>query len=200
MSFLSVIGIVVSAVSVSFGLHLLHKWIAQQLSFWIEDAPWQVIIRFWFQLINIGWQTGLWVAVSDYILNHFPQTHIAIQQFFSRLIINLGDKVYSIVDVLLLLAFSIIFLLAVNVFSLFVNSYLAGNNVFPLAIHFIVDFAIKSLLNFLGIIILLYLWGLDAIALSLLGFLLEVTINFGVNTLLMILLVFSLYSQLKISK
>ena len=162
----------------------LNRWInnpASQLYHWQQPA------KLIFQLAFIGLQVGLWFSVLYSLLDLFPQARLVSYQFLNFInhpFISIGDEnSYSILQILILIAFSVALWFAVNALTNLFKSYVLVRSGAQQGTQDVLTTIIKYLLIFLGLIILLNLWGFDVTSLSLVGGVLGVGIGFGVQNI-----------------
>ena len=185
-------GILLGGMVVSSFLFWLQSWLSPLLMHWLGQPnssiyQWQQPIRMIVQLAIVGVQVGLWISISIFIVDLFPQARIARHNFFQFIdypFVRLGeDHAYSVLQILLLISFSVGLWFAVNTITKLFKSYILAKSGAHQSIQEVFTVLAKYLLIFLGLVILLEIWGFDVSSLTLLGGVLGVGIGFGVQNI-----------------
>ncbi|MBF2097663.1 MAG: mechanosensitive ion channel [Gloeomargaritaceae cyanobacterium C42_A2020_066] len=145
-------------------------------------------IRLFIQVIALGLQTGLWLGVIYYISDLFPTTRILRHAIHQALwvgltspFITLGTKGYSSLDLMILVgSFVGLWILSRAVAGLIKSRVLALTGA-DHRMRELVAVLTQYLLLFLGLIVILQVWGLDVSSLTILASVLGVGIGFGLQ-------------------
>ncbi|MCH2245124.1 MAG: mechanosensitive ion channel [Crocosphaera sp.] len=128
----------------------------------------------------------LWFSGILYICSLFPQARSQVYQIRMLLgepIFSLGQKSYSALQLLLLLALTVSLWFLVKGLVFLIKSYLLSRLGANRNIQEVVGTLTQYILLFLGLIILLQLWGLDLSALAIIASVLGVGIGFGLQNI-----------------
>jgi potassium efflux system protein len=182
---------VLGAIAVHLGLRFLGKWISRRLSDWLGNPatffhPKEQSVRLFLQLALLGFQIGLWTAVAFYVTDLFPEVRslrYALFNFLNAPIIGLGDDNYSALQLLLLLAFTVGLWFAVSAVTRLFRVYVLGRTGAELRVQEVITVLTQYTLAFLGLIVLLQIWGLDVSSLAILASVLGVGIGFGIQNI-----------------
>ena len=144
-------------------------------------------------LIRSGWRIFLlvsplvlWLGLILYICSLFPQARSQVYQirmFLGEPIFSLGQKSYSALQLLLLLALTVSLWFLVKGLVFLIKSYLLSRLGANRNLQEVVGTLTQYVLLFLGLIILLQLWGLDLSALAIIASVLGVGIGFGLQNI-----------------
>jgi small-conductance mechanosensitive channel len=148
--------------------------------------PWEPSAKLFLQLALLGLEAGLWTAVGFYITDIFPQARSWRYKLFNFLtspIVSLGESNYSALQLLLLLAFTIGLWFAVSGLTRIFKFYVLSRTGAELRVQEVVAILTQYILTFLGLIVLLQIWGLDVRSLAILASVLGVGIGFGVQNI-----------------
>lgn len=179
------------ALLVQLGLWLAGRFTARQLGRWQADpshplAPWARSLRLLLQLALIGVQLGMWVAVSLYVTDLFPQVRGGRYRLFDVLtapIFGVGNANYSALDLLLLLALTIGLWFLIRATTQLFRLYILSRTGADTRIQQMIAVFVQGILMFLGVIVLLQLWGVDVRSLAIVASALGVGIGFGVQNI-----------------
>ncbi|NEP13678.1 MAG: mechanosensitive ion channel [Symploca sp. SIO2C1] len=185
------IGVLVGAIALHFGLAFSGQLAFRQLTLWFGEPtsplhPWEKPSKLFLRLALLGCLTGLWTAVIFYVTDLFPQTRSWRYKFFNLLnspVFNLGDEPYSPIQVLLLLAVTVGLWFAVSIVTRLFKSYILVKTGAVARVQEVVAIVMQYLLTFLGLIILLPIWGLDVGSLAIFASVLGLGIGFGVQNI-----------------
>lgn len=185
------IGVLLGAIALHFCLRVLGKLASQQLKRWLGHPasplhPWEPSAKLFLQLALLGLEAGLWTAVGFYITDIFPQARSWRYKLFNFLtspIVSLGESNYSALQLLLLLAFTIGLWFAVSGLTRIFKFYVLSRTGAELRVQEVVAILTQYVLTFLGLIVLLQIWGLDVRSLAILASVLGVGIGFGVQNI-----------------
>lgn len=183
--------VVVVAISIHLLLQLFGRRSSRFLNRWftVPDNPltvWERPIKVFWQLGIIGLKAGLWLTVFAYITSLFPQIRIWRHTIYTLLTaesIALGDQQYSPLSLLLLLGLTIGLWFAARLIAQLFHIYILRRARIESHLQDILGVLIQYGLLFLGIIILLQAFGIDASSLTILASLLGVGIGFGVQNI-----------------
>ncbi|NEP63776.1 MAG: mechanosensitive ion channel [Symploca sp. SIO2G7] len=165
------------------GSRTLNRW------FILPDNPltlWERPIKVFWQLGIIGFKAGLWLTIFAYITGLFPQLRIWRYTLYALLTVEsipLGDREYSPLRLLLLVGLTVgLWFIARLVAKLF-RIYILTKARVESRLQDILSALIQYSLLFLGIILLLQAFGINASSLAILASLLGVGIGFGVQNI-----------------
>ena len=188
---LSSLGIILGAIIVHGGLIYLGIWGKSKESrngnetagnFYISQA----LIKSLWRIFLLVSPLFLWISGLLYICSLFPQARSRVYQvrmFLGEPIFSLGQKSYSALQLLLLLALTVSLWFLVKGLVFLIKSYLLSRLGANRNIQEIVGTLTQYILLFLGLIILLQLWGLDLSALAIIASVLGVGIGFGLQNI-----------------
>ena len=185
------IGVLLGAIALHLGLGFAGKLVFNQLSRWLGEAsftlhPWEKPAKLFLRLALLGCFIGLWTAVIFYITDLFPQTRSWRYKLFNLLnspFFNLGDADYSAIQLLLLLGLTIGLWFAVSIFTRLFKSYVLVKTGAVTGVQEVIAILMQYLLTFLGLIVLLPIWGLDVGSLAIIASVLGLGIGFGVQNI-----------------
>jgi small-conductance mechanosensitive channel len=185
------IGVLLGAIALHFSLRVLGKLASHQLKRWLGHPasplhPWEPSAKLFLQLALLGLEAGLWTAVGFYITDIFPQARSWRYKLFNFLtspIVSLGESNYSALQLLVLLAFTIGLWFAVSGLTRIFKFYVLSRTGAELRVQEVVAILTQYVLTFLGLIVLLQIWGLDVRSLAILASVLGVGIGFGVQNI-----------------
>ncbi len=190
--------VVVSAIAVHLSLRFLREWLIRRLTFWLGEASsplhaWEPSAKLLLYLALLGVKIGLWTAIAFYVTDLFPQIrrwryqlfHFLSQlfNFLNSPVINLGNSDYSALQLLFLLGLTVGLWFAVSSVTRLFKSYVLGRTGADLRVQEVVAVLMQYILTFLGLIVLLQIWGLDVGSLAILASVLGVGIGFGVQNI-----------------
>ncbi|MEO0869659.1 MAG: mechanosensitive ion channel domain-containing protein, partial [Cyanobacteria bacterium J06642_11] len=158
----------------------LDRWLSGPLALW--DRP----IRFFWQLGLLGLKIGLWLITFLEITNLFPQLRswrYTLVYFLTAQNIVLGDQTYSALSLLLLVALTVGLWFAARSITKLLRIYILKRAQVEPRLQDILSFFAQYILLFLGVIVLLQAFGIDASSLTILASLLGVGIGFGVQNI-----------------
>ncbi len=183
--------VLIVALLMQLGLWLAGRFTARQLGRWQTDpshplAPWARSLRLLLQLALIGVQFGMWVAVGLYVTDLFPQVRGGRYRLFDVLtapIFGVGNANYSALDLLLLLALTIGLWFLIRATTQLFRLYILSRTGADTRIQQMIAVFVQGILMFLGVIVLLQLWGVDVRSLAIVASALGVGIGFGVQNI-----------------
>lgn len=184
-------GVLLGAIAVHFGLGFLWRLASRQLTRWLGNPasplhPWEPSAKLFLKLALLGLIAGLWTAVGFYITDIFPQTRSWRYQLFNFLtspVVKLGESNYSALQLLLLVAFTVGLWFAVSGITRLFKFYVLSRTGAELRVQEVVAILTQYILTFLGLIVLLQIWGLDVSSLAIIASVLGVGIGFGVQNI-----------------
>ncbi|NEP62954.1 MAG: mechanosensitive ion channel [Symploca sp. SIO2G7] len=185
------IGVLLGAIALHFSLGFGGQLAFRQLTRWLGEPtfplhPWEKPAKLFLRLGLLGCLTGLWAAVIFYISDLFPQTRSWRYKLFNLLnspFFNLGDEPYSAIQILLLLGLTVGLWFAVSIFTRLFKAYILAKTGEVTGVQQVLAILIQYLLTFLGLIILLPIWGLDVGSLAIFASVLGLGIGFGVQNI-----------------
>jgi potassium efflux system protein len=183
--------VMVMAIVVHLGLWFSGKWVSRRLSNWLGNPaalfhPKEQTARLFLQLALLGIQIGLWAAVAFYVTDLFPgvrSLRYALFNFLNTPIINVGESNYSALQLLLLLAFTVGLWFAVSAVTRLFRIYVLSRTGAELRVQEVITILTQYTLAFLGLIVLLQIWGLDVSSLAIIASVLGVGIGFGIQNI-----------------
>ncbi|HAC64073.1 MAG TPA: mechanosensitive ion channel protein MscS, partial [Cyanothece sp. UBA12306] len=185
------LGAILVAIAVNIGLVFLRIWGDQKwLPTWkYPTSPcyaWQPFLRPLWRIFILGSPIVIWLIVIGYICHLLPQARSQVYQIIMILgqrIFVLGDNSYSAIQLLFLLSLTVGLWFLVKGLVTFLRSYLLSRLGASQSVQDVVAVLARYILLFLGLIILLQLWGLDLSALAILASVLGVGIGFGLQNI-----------------
>ncbi len=185
------LGIVLGALSTHVGLIFLGIWARKKWFSESTQATSSIHLRrpflkpLWRGFLLIS-PIILWLSGIIYVCYLLPQARSIVHQIRMLLgqpIFSLGKNSYSAIQLLLLLALTVGLWFLVKGFVFFLKSYLLSRLGANRSVQEVVGTLTQYILLFLGLIILLQLWGLDLSALAIIASVLGVGIGFGLQNI-----------------
>ena len=176
-------------------LHLIFWFLSRTgyryLGQWLEYSAgqfkeWEKPIKLFWHLGSFVLKAGLWVIVAFYLTDIFPEARMARHAVFKLLsadIIQLGDVRYSPLNLIRLVIGTVILWFGTNLLTYLFRTYVLNQARLEQRIQDILSVVIQYALIFLGVVILLQVWGIDASSLTILASVLGVGIGFGVQNI-----------------
>ncbi|MFB8792463.1 MAG: mechanosensitive ion channel [Potamolinea sp.] len=185
------IGVLLGAIAIHFALIFVWRFASRQLTRWLSSPtcalhPWEQPAKLFLQLALLGLEAGLWSAVGFYITDIFPQARslrYQLKNFLTSPVVTLGESNYSALQLLLLMAFTVGLWFAVSAVTQLFKSYVLGRTSAEPRAQEVIAILTQYILTFLGLIVLLQIWGLDVRSLAILASVLGVGIGFGVQNI-----------------
>ncbi|MEO0827926.1 MAG: mechanosensitive ion channel domain-containing protein [Cyanobacteria bacterium J06635_15] len=179
------------AIAIHFMLRVGGRFGTRYLNRWFEYTPnpsttWEKPLKLFWQLALLGFNVGLWLIVVLYITDIFPQARswrYTIFNFLTADIIDLGRGQYSALELLLLLGLTVGLWFVAQAIAQFFRRYVLSRARLDQRIQDILSVLIQYALIFLGAIVLLQIWGIDASSLAIVASVLGVGIGFGVQNI-----------------
>jgi len=183
--------VILGAIAVHLGLHVLGRWVSRRLDQWLLHTTsnvreWTRPLKLFWQLGLLGIQVGLWTTVAYTVTDTFPQARswrYKIFEFLTARIINLGTSNYSALELLLFLMLTVGLWFLVSLITRFFRLYVLRRAGLDRRMQDILGVLVQYALTFLGIIILLQIWGIDVSSLAILASVLGVGLGFGVQNI-----------------
>ena len=150
------------------------------------SADWRKPIKLFWQLALIGLKVGLWLTVLYYITDLFPQARHWRYIIFNSLtaeFIALGDSRYSALQLMLLIGATVGLWFAANAIAQLFRLYVLSRARVDQRLQDILSALVQYALIFIGVIVLLQIWGIDSSSLAILASVLGVGIGFGVQNI-----------------
>ncbi|NET09801.1 MAG: mechanosensitive ion channel [Symploca sp. SIO2B6] len=163
--------------------HRLKQWFEYSTN---GFTTWEKPIKFFWHLGCFGFRAGLWLTVIYYITNLFPQARTVRYGVFNALtsdVIQLGEGRYSPLALLLLILATVGLWFGTNAVTYLLRVYVFSQAQLERRVQDIISVLFKYIMLFLGAMILLQLWGIDASSLTILASVLGVGIGFGVQNI-----------------
>ncbi|MGF1496926.1 MAG: mechanosensitive ion channel domain-containing protein [Elainellaceae cyanobacterium] len=176
-------------------LHLLLQFAGRAIARYLDQQlrhtahpsnTWQRSLRLFWQLGVLGIQAGLWLTVGFYITDTIPQARSWRYRLYDLLnarIFDLGSGNYSALQLLLFLALAIALWFIVTLVIRLFRFYVLSRAGVEQRVQDILGVLLQYALTFLGVIILLQIWGLDVSSLTILASVLGVGLGFGVQNI-----------------
>lgn len=192
------LGAILVAIAIHLGLLFLGKWVSHRLRVWMGQPTssfhaWEDPAQFLVRLARWGLQGGLWIAIAYYVTDLFPVSRIGRYELFDFIakvfdilnapLISLGSSKYSVLELSLLLGLTIGLWFAVSSLTKLFKSYVLAHTGAEPRVQDIITVLTQYVLTFLGLIVLLQIWGLDVGSLTILASVLGVGIGFGVQNI-----------------
>jgi len=192
------LGAILVAIAIHLGLLFLGKWVSHRLRVWMGQPTssfhaWEDPAQFLVRLARWGLQGGLWIAIAYYVTDLFPVSRIWRYKLFDFIakvfdilnapLISLGSSKYSVLELSLLLGLTIGLWFAVSSLTKLFKSYVLAHTGAEPRVQDIITVLTQYVLTFLGLIVLLQIWGLDVGSLTILASVLGVGIGFGVQNI-----------------
>ncbi len=189
--FLLSLGILIGTITVHFLIKFLGRFITKQVrkllvNINIRQSTRQPIVNgsrlFWLIL-----QITLWFSTAYYVTDIFPQARGWRYRIFTFLfypLITIGDKPYSILQLLFLLVFIIGVWFGVRSFIKLLQTHLFTKIGADKGLQQVISFITQYLLTFFGVILVLQIWGVDVSSLAIFASALGVGIGFGLQNII----------------
>ena len=138
--------------------------------------------------VLVALQAAIWVGTCSYVSQFFPFTRLWVHRTLDVLrrsltdpFIPLGEKAYSVVDVIILLALFIALINLVRITTNLLRNQILQDTGLSLGAQEAITFMTHYVLLFLGTLILLQLWGLDLSSLTIFASVLGVGLGLGLQ-------------------
>ncbi len=184
-------GVLLGAIAVHFTLRFLGRLASRQVTHRLGNPasplhPWEPSAKLFLKLALLGLLAGLWTAVGFSISDIFPKTRSWRYQLFNFItspIVTLGESNYSALQLLMLMAFTVGLWFAVSGLTRLFKFYVLSRTGAELRVQEVIAILTQYVLTFLGLIVLLQIWGLDVRSLAIIASVLGVGIGFGVQNI-----------------
>lgn len=179
------------AIALQLGLQMLGRAMAHRLTNLFESQgqrfiEWEKPATLFWRLGLLGITIGLWLTVAFYITDVFPllrRWRFAIGNLLDAKIINLGSGTYSAVELLLLLGLIAGVWFVSSVITKLVRLHVLNRAQLEKRMQDILSILVQYALIFLGVVLLLQIWGIDLSSIAILASVLGVGIGFGVQNI-----------------
>ncbi|HEY9750932.1 MAG TPA: mechanosensitive ion channel domain-containing protein, partial [Allocoleopsis sp.] len=183
--------VLLGAIATHLVLWLIERLLARQVTRYLGQPAsplqlWEQPARLLLHFGSLGLQAGLWTAVGWYVTDLFPEARAWRYQLFNFLtvpVVSLGESNYSALQLLLLLAFTAGLWFAVSGLTRLFRFYVLARTGAEPRVQELIAVLTQYVLTFLGLIVLLQIWGLDVRSLAILASVLGVGIGFGVQNI-----------------
>ncbi|NEQ97452.1 MAG: mechanosensitive ion channel [Cyanothece sp. SIO2G6] len=165
------------------GYHRLTRWFEYTSN---PFKQWEKPTKALWHLGTFGFLTLLWLSVSYYITDLFPQSRIwryEIGNILTADIIQFGEGRYSALALLFLILATVGIWFGTNGVIYVLRVYILSRARLERRVQDIVSVLLRCVLLFLGVLILLQLWGIDASSLTILASVFGVGIGFGLQNI-----------------
>ncbi len=188
---LLILAVVLGASIIHCGLIFLGVWSEKKwFPAWNNPTSnfysWKTLLKPIWRIFLLVSPIVLWLGVLSYVCYLLPQARSGLYQIRMLLgqpIFTLGKNSYSATQLLLLLALSVGLWFLIKGFVFFLKSYLLNRLGANRSVQEVVAVLSQYILLFLGLIVLLQLWGLDISALAIIASVLGVGIGFGLQSI-----------------
>lgn len=185
------LAVLVSAIALHLLLRILSRRSSRQLDRWFTSTArplttWERPTKFFWQLGLFGLKIGLWLTVFIYITDLFPQLRswrYTLVYYLTAPRIVLGTQQYSALRLLLLIGLTVGLWFAAQLIAKLFKTYVLNKASIDPQVQNILSFLAQYVLLFLGSIVLLQAFGINASSLAILASLLGVGIGFGVQNI-----------------
>jgi small-conductance mechanosensitive channel len=185
------IGVLLGAIALHIGLHYLGKFLASQSRRWLGDDtfslnPQAQSAKLIVKLAFMGLEVGLWTAVAVYVTDILPDARIwryNLFKFLTSPVVTLGEVNYSALQVLQLIALTVILWFGVSFLTRLFKSYVLVRTGAEAGVQEVIAVLTQYVLAFLGMIVLLQSSGLDLRSLAIFASVVGVGIGFGVQNI-----------------
>lgn len=190
-AWLKSIAVILVAIALHLALRFSEQLVYRRVTRFLNNPssfvyPWRKPTQLFWQLVMLGLQIGIWIAVAYYVSEIFADARSWRYELFNLLdeqIFTLGKSSYSALDLLLLLAFTVGLWFAVKALTMFFRSYVLSRTGTEKGFQEVVATLTQYILTFLGLIVLWQIWGLDVGALAIIASVLGVGIGFGLQNI-----------------
>lgn len=172
------------------GKVLVQKLEERLAQYPILSGEWDETLKRFLRLGVIGIQVGLWVAVGIYITDLFPLARRWRYQLFNLLFASLTSPVftldqrgYSILDILLLVIFGVVLWIGVASLTQLFRARILAHSHIDRRMQDVVAIVTQYVLMFMGVTIILQMWGLNVSSLTIVASVLGVGIGFGLQNI-----------------
>ncbi|MEM9267040.1 MAG: mechanosensitive ion channel domain-containing protein [Cyanobacteria bacterium P01_F01_bin.13] len=179
------------AIAIHLIIRVLGYRIARVLNRWFNSptnplTTWERPVKFFWRLGLLGLKIGLWLTVAIYMTALFPRIRSwrhTVSTLLTADSIALGNNQYSALSLLLLLGLTIGLWFVSRLISRLFRTYILRTARIDSRLQDILSVLVQYVLLFLGVLMLLQLFGIDASSLAILASLLGVGIGFGVQNI-----------------
>ncbi|MEM9809235.1 MAG: mechanosensitive ion channel domain-containing protein, partial [Cyanobacteria bacterium P01_D01_bin.56] len=185
------LGLFVGAIAIHLLLSFISSRSAPYLDRWLSSpvsplALWERPIKFFWQLGLLGLKIGLWLITFFEITRVFPDLRswrYQLGYFLTARSIVLGDQNYSALSLLFLLGLTVGLWFAARFVAQLLRIYILKRAQVEPRLQDIISVVTQYVLLFLGVIVLLQAFGINASSLAILASVLGVGIGFGVQNI-----------------
>lgn len=182
------VSITIGAIAVHLLLHLVGRFGRRWFNRWLKRRAhplmkWERPLRLFWQLALLGIQIGLWMTVIYLVTDIFPQARTWRYLFSRARLINLGDRNYSALGLLLICLTAIALWFVVSLIVRLFRAYVLSQTELDKRVQDIFSVLLQYALVFLVGVVLLLSWGVDISSLTILASVLGVGLGFGVQNI-----------------
>ncbi|MDJ1173679.1 mechanosensitive ion channel domain-containing protein [Roseofilum capinflatum] len=195
---LVMLGVLFVALGLHIGVNKGVQWGERRLRIWMDSGRWQFgrlqipdkLLHRLIKLVRFGMLFGLWWAVGYYVTDLFPLLRRSRYWFFDLILESLTDPVftlnensYSLLDLLTLIGLTVGLWFGVRSLTRLFRIRVLAFTSTDRAVQDVLGVLVQSLLMFLGLLIILQIWGLDVSSLTIIASVLGVGIGFGLQNI-----------------
>jgi potassium-dependent mechanosensitive channel len=181
------ITIFIQVISLFISRFILNKLVRLLANSKTSLHAWEEQVKLFIKLGIFGLQAGLWLSVYFYIIDLFPDLrnfNYSLIKAITLPIITVGESSYSALGLIFLIALSVGLWFGVSNLTDFFKSYILVKTGADTGAQNVIAILTRYILTFLGLIILLQLWGIDVRSLAIFASVLGVGIGFGVQNII----------------
>ena len=179
------------AIAIHFTLQVVKRRGSHRLDQWFEHtanpvSAWEKPIKLFWKLALLGLNIGLWLTVVLYVTDLFPHVRswrYALSTILTAKTIDLASGQYSALELLLLVGMTVGLWFAARAIAQLFRRHILSRARLDTRIQDIFSVLAQYVVIFLGLLLLLQIWGIDISSLTILASVLGVGIGFGVQNI-----------------